>query len=150
MKHGIACYCQHSFAYIFIPPSFSLMYRGSPHLYSQHLVRFPLVRNFLSHHQKVRPKINHELLLQTLFCIFFCPPLLYIYRWKLCCKPILELPVEFITKYFVEVIVPSTRGNVIQGILTFPVLHISWFMVPEGFHEMWGSWIPRTVFSVKP
>ena len=112
MKHGIACYCQHSFAYIFIPPSFSLMYRGSPHLYSQHLVRFPLVRNFLSHHQKVRPKINHELLLQTLFCIFFCPPLLYIYRWKLCCKPILELPVEFITKYFFEVIEPWTRSKV--------------------------------------
>ena len=31
----------------------------------------------------------------------------------------LELPVEFITKYFVEVIVPSTRGNIIQGVLTF-------------------------------
>ena len=28
--------------------------------------------------------------------------------------------------------------------------HISWFLVPNGNHEMRGSWIPRTVFSVKP
>ena len=27
---------------------------------------------------------------------------------------------------------------------------ISWFLVPKGNHEMRGSWIPRTVFSVKP
>ena len=27
---------------------------------------------------------------------------------------------------------------------------ISWFLVPNGNHEMRGSWIPRTVFSVKP
>ena len=27
---------------------------------------------------------------------------------------------------------------------------ISWFLVPNGYHEMRGSWIPRTVFSVKP
>ena len=28
--------------------------------------------------------------------------------------------------------------------------HISWFLVPKGYHEMQGSWIPRTVFSVNP
>ena len=28
--------------------------------------------------------------------------------------------------------------------------HISWFLVPNGNHEMRGSWIPKTVFSVKP
>ena len=27
---------------------------------------------------------------------------------------------------------------------------ILWFLVPESNHEMRGSWIPRTVFSVKP
>ena len=27
---------------------------------------------------------------------------------------------------------------------------ISWFLVPNSNHEMRGSWIPRTVFSVKP
>ena len=27
---------------------------------------------------------------------------------------------------------------------------ISWFLVPKSNHEMWGSWIPRTVFSIKP
>ena len=27
--------------------------------------------------------------------------------------------------------------------------HISWFLVPKGYHEMRGSWILRTVFSVK-
>jgi hypothetical protein len=27
---------------------------------------------------------------------------------------------------------------------------ISWFLVPNGNHEMRGSWIPRIVFSVKP
>ena len=27
---------------------------------------------------------------------------------------------------------------------------ISWFLVPKSNHEMQGSWIPRSVFSVKP
>ena len=27
---------------------------------------------------------------------------------------------------------------------------ILWFLVPNSNLEMWGSWIPRTVFSVKP
>ena len=27
---------------------------------------------------------------------------------------------------------------------------ILWFLVPKGNHEMQGSWIPGTVFSVKP
>ena len=26
---------------------------------------------------------------------------------------------------------------------------ISWFLVPNGYHEMGGSWIPRTILSVK-
>ena len=26
---------------------------------------------------------------------------------------------------------------------------ISWFLVPKSNHEIWGSWIPRTVFSIK-
>ena len=27
---------------------------------------------------------------------------------------------------------------------------ISWFLVPKSNHEMWGSWTPGTVLSVKP
>ena len=51
---------------------------------------------------------------------------------------------------------PCTRlfGHCITHLKNFNVCtggpHISWFLVPKGYHEMRGSWIPRTVFSIKP
>ena len=99
-----------------------------------------IMSNFLDDTWKKNINLKHELspskplLHSTQSFIFSIKPSL----WRMSCKE--TKIIVYICKYLPWILRNDCTGG--------PC--ILWFSVPKSNHEMRGSWIPRTVFSVKP